>query len=204
MCHDYYTCPIDYTFKCASHNSFTWIDYVFVSKPLLDNLVKVSIIDCGSNMSDHCIMGFKASLCHIVNIPVSINPAVPCVIVHDWSSTNQNMYYANTSLLLLNMYSNLLSCGAINCTNIDCTLDSHICNLESFCCNLVNILSFSSSHCIRQIKTSSQKIPWSNTLQQLKMLSIEVHRKWVINGKPRFGDIWLNKTKCHTEYKKSY
>ena len=35
------------------------------------------------------------------------------------------------------------------------------------------------------------------------MLSIEAHHKWVINGKPRFGDIWLNKTKCHTEYKKA-
>ena len=92
--------------------------------------------------------------------------------------------HANTSLPLLNLYSNLLSCGAINYTNIDCTLDSRICNLESFCCNLVNILSSSSSHCIRQIKTSSQKIPWSNTLQQLKILSIEAHHKWVINGKP--------------------
>ena len=41
-------------------------------------------------MCDHCKLGFKASLSHIVNTPVSINPAVPCVIVHDWSSTNQN------------------------------------------------------------------------------------------------------------------
>ena len=83
LCDDYYTGPIDYTFKCTSLNSFTWIDHIFVSKPLLDNLVKVSVIDCSSNMSDHCILGFKASLSHIVNTPVSINPAVPCVIVHD-------------------------------------------------------------------------------------------------------------------------
>ena len=61
LCYDYYNGRIDYTFKCASHNSFTWIDHIFVSKPLLDNLVKVSVIDCGSNMSDHCILGFKAS-----------------------------------------------------------------------------------------------------------------------------------------------
>ena len=154
-------------------------------------------------MSDHCILGFKASLSHLVNTHVPINPAVPCVIVHDWSLANQNMYYANTSLLLLNLYFNLLSCGAINCTNIDCTLDSHICNIEWFCCNLVNILSSSSSHCICQIKTCTQKVPWSNTLQQLKMLSIEAHHKWVTNGKPRFSDIWFNKTKCRAEYKKA-
>ena len=36
-----------------------------------------------------------------------------------------------------------------------------------------------------------------------KMLSIEAHHKWVINGKPRFDDIWLNKTKCYTENKKA-
>ena len=161
---DYYTGTIDYTFKCVSHNSFTWIDHIFISKPLLENLVKVSVINCGSNLSDHCILGFKASLSHIVNTPLPINPAVSCVIVHDWSSTNQNMYYANTSLPLLNLYSNLLSCGTINCIYTDCTLDSHICNLELFCCNLVNTLSSSSSHCIRQIKFSSQKVPWSNTL----------------------------------------
>ena len=76
LCIDY-TGPIDYTFKCASHNSFTWIDHIFVFKPLLDNLVKVSVTDCSSNMSDHCILGFRASLSHIVNTPVSINPAVP-------------------------------------------------------------------------------------------------------------------------------
>ena len=35
------------------------------------------------------------------------------------------------------------------------------------------------------------------------MLSIEAHHVWVTNGKPRYGDIWLNKTKCHTEYKKA-
>ena len=148
-------------------------------------------------------IGVQSLFFHIVNTPVSTNPAVPCVIVNDWFSTNQNMYHANISLLLLNLNSNLLSCGVINCINIDCTLDSHICNLESFYCNLVNILSSSSSHCIRQIKTSSQKIPRSNTLQQLKTLSIEAHHKWVIDGKPRFGDISLNKNKCHTEYKKA-
>ena len=108
-----------------------------------------------------------------------INPAVPFVIVHDWSPPNQNMYYVNTSLPLLNLYSNLLSCSVTNCTNIDCALDSHICDLESLCCNLVNILSCSSCYCIRQIKTSSQKVPWSNILLQLKMLSIEAHRMWV-------------------------
>ena len=35
------------------------------------------------------------------------------------------------------------------------------------------------------------------------MLSIEAHHKWFINKKPRFDDIWLNKTKCHTKYKKA-
>ena len=123
LCDDYYTGPVEYTFKCASHNSFTCIDHIFVSKPLLDNLVKVSVIDYGSNLSDHCIFRFKASLSYILNTPVPINPAVPCVTVHDWSPTNQNMYYANTSLPQLNLYSNLLPCGAINCTNIDSTLD---------------------------------------------------------------------------------
>ena len=129
-----------------------------MSKPLLDNLVKVSVIDCGSNLSDHCIPRFKASLSHIVNTPVPINPAVPCVIVHDWSPINPNMYFANTNLPLLILYSNLLPCCAINCTNIDCTLDSHICNLEMFSCYLDNILSCPSRHCIRQIKTNSQKV----------------------------------------------
>ena len=99
------------------------------------------------------------------------------------------MYYANTSLNLLNLYSNLLSCGAIDCTNIECALDSHIWGLESFCCNLVNNLLCSSGYYISQIKTSSQKVPWSNTLQQLKMHSIKAHHMWVINGKSCFGDI---------------
>ena len=42
LCDDYYTGPIDYTFTCFNHNSLTWIDHIFVSKPLLDNLVSVS------------------------------------------------------------------------------------------------------------------------------------------------------------------
>ena len=81
-------------------------------------------------MSDHYILEFKASVSHLVNVLVPINLAVSCIIFHDWSPFNQNMYYANTSLPLLNLYFSLLSCGAINCTNIDCTLDSHICDLE--------------------------------------------------------------------------
>ena len=38
LCDDYDTDPIDYTFKCVSHNSFIWIDHIFVPKPSLDNL----------------------------------------------------------------------------------------------------------------------------------------------------------------------
>ena len=44
----------------------------YLCKPLLHNLVKVSVLDCGSNVSDHCILGFKASLSHIVIVPVPI------------------------------------------------------------------------------------------------------------------------------------
>jgi exonuclease III len=55
---DYYSGKIDYTFKCASRNVFTWIDNIFVSKPLLDKMLKVSVVDSGNNLSNHCILGF--------------------------------------------------------------------------------------------------------------------------------------------------
>ena len=106
----------------------------------MDNLAIVSVLDSESNMSDHCILGFKASLSHLVHVPVPINSAVPCIIVHNWSPSNQNMYYANASLPLLNLYFNSFSCDATTCTNIDCALDNHISDFESLCNNLAKFL----------------------------------------------------------------
>ena len=41
-------------------------DHIFVSKSLLDNLAKVPVLNCGNNMSDHCILGFKKNSIHVV------------------------------------------------------------------------------------------------------------------------------------------
>ena len=50
-------------------------------------------------------------------------------------------------------------------------------------------------------KTNNNKVPWNNELQLLKRASVDSHHNWVLNGKPRTGDVWHLKVKNHLEYK---
>ena len=52
-----------------------------LTTPLLNNLAKVLVLNCGSNMSNHCILEFKASLSQLDNVHVPIKFAVPCIIL---------------------------------------------------------------------------------------------------------------------------
>jgi endonuclease/exonuclease/phosphatase family metal-dependent hydrolase len=57
LCDSLYVGQLDYSFRCAARNVFTWIDHIFMSDGLFCNFVNMSIIDDGCNNSDHCIVG---------------------------------------------------------------------------------------------------------------------------------------------------
>ena len=206
ICDQFYSGPVNYTFRCAARNVFSWLDHVFVKTDWLRDMTEVTILDAGDNNSDHCIHGvILPNVCTDTLLPAK-QPESQVTFDqftrYNWCEENCNLYYSHTSNLLLNMHEVLSVSDAIYCTNNMCSDSSHLSAIETFTSDVIRALVQSSRHCV-EIIHKRNKVPWSSELANLKRCSVQAHNEWVVNGKPHSGDIWQCKVAAHSKYKRA-
>ena len=201
-CDSLYEGDLKYTFRCVKRNVFTWIDHIFVTKRLYENIVHVSILDDGSNLSDHCILGICSNInfstVSVTSSKLNVNQAS---FKYVWSDINKNKFYDMSALALLPLFDELIHSDVTNCQDQFCNNTIHKALIDCFVERVSNCLLHCSEHC-RSNVLCSNKVPWSNELQDLKKCSINAHKIWVANGKPHFGDAFDLKQRSHYEYKR--
>ena len=67
--------------------------------------------------------------------------------------------------------------------------------------DVVEALTKAASASVPRVKNGTLKHFWDDDLNELKKLSINSHNLWVEAGKPRSGDIYLNRTRDIFNYK---
>ena len=181
-----------YTYSNNDESGKSLIDFIFVSKNLVNNILFARILDSGINLSDHRPVFCKLFYYDLV-LPV-VSKAVPNVITDKgptssilrWDKGNLSLYYGLSRLNLLNVMGN----ESINATPAElakCVDSTTI--IESMYSQIVDAL-LTSDRIIPRASASLFKFWWNEHLDQLKERALTKFRVWESLGKPRGDAAW--------------
>ena len=189
---------IDSTYtRCnLKQNSFSLLDYVFVSRNLIPYINDVVIMDSGDVLSDHIPVRVSFNLI-IESIDVS-RPYVPSVI--NWKAVDE-VSRKNYETVMDEYLTNITVPRILHGDHV-CDETSHINAIEKYYNDILNCIKVAEQQLPRS-KPSVQKFYWNRDLSKLKNDSIVTHDFWKMNGKPRSGPIFEAKKHAHYKYKLS-
>ena len=171
---------INYTYCHETLNQHSWLDHFIVSKPLYNSLSACLIIDVGDNLSDHMPIS-----CNITTPVYDTLPAgsVPTNRSYNlkWSKADLASYYIKSGKFLQSIVCpvSLLRC------NPSCNCDSHQKIIDMYYTSIVNMLKCASSGSVPRLPFNCLKPFWSDDLDRLKTISIDMHVLWRAIGSPR-------------------
>ena len=175
-------------------NSFSLLDYVFVSQDLCQYVDSVEIINSPLNLSDHfpVIVSFTFDISTLSYKKNSIPPKI------DWKKV--------TGEVRLNYVKTMEQC-LDDCSVPDILHGSHICNdsshigkIECYYMDIMNCIKIADQQLPRFTPTV-RKCYWNEELSRLKNDSIVAHEFWKLNGCPKSGPIYETKKNSHYKYK---
>jgi len=198
---------VDYTYKHKTLGYCSYIDHVFVSENAVADVAVLSVIDDGSNLSDHlpvvCTILCTGRItcktdqlgCESERITAEHN-----YIVH--GSKDVCQLYSCASYKYLSQIPDLdMSCmhSEVTCVDKNCL----VC-IEAMCDSIVNSLHAVADVIKVKDDYSCKKtgIVWSDELKELKQKSIDIHELWKTIGKPRNGVINTERLRVKFQYKK--
>jgi len=173
------------TFKLDTTGAMSAIDHFAVSQSLYDNVHKVKVIECGSNLSDHSPLVMELSL------PVDKKPVSGTYAKKDmyqmnfrWDHGDIIQYYVLTRDLLnaINVPTFLLSSDMSHLSKADI-----LAFVNRFYTDIICALHNASYASIPRKKHSFYKYWWDEELVLLKETAIKSFKLWSALGKPRTG-----------------
>jgi exonuclease III len=190
---------LNYTYIHDGLGHKSWLDHFFVSQNLKSSVSNFVIINNDLNSSDH--------------LPISclldIDITLPCeqiclkkLIYRDrWDKANLSDYYSMTGDLLQSIsVPNILFLFQIdylvNVLHID-----FIHMINTYYNSIVNALQVASSYAVPKIPVNSLKEFWTDDLNRLKEISIDMHKLWRNLGCPMNGNINSARLKAKINYK---
>jgi len=199
-CEDSVDGGIDYTYFQDTLGRYSVIDHMFTDEKLYNSIIKYYVVESGVNFSDHVPIACTFGLLNYVHDDKNSNQhrrekhKASCEVLR-WDKGDLALYYEYTGQLLQSMSVpyHLLSC---KCDVQSCM---HVADINYFYNQLVAVLNCSAMHAIPMIRCDSRKPYWTGELQELKEDSVQAHKAWIAQGKPRQG--WLNKLRLQSKYK---
>ena len=212
-----------YTFSNEKLGRYTTIDFLFVTKNVINCVTDYKTLDGESNHSDH--LGVSLSL----NLPSGsgmfefihngqLLTTNKVDVNHEkndnekrlrWDKANINNYYDLSRDLLYPLHDDIENfCNTLNVewndsSELDDSLnDTSINDRIDFLYNsVVGSLLTAADQTVPRIAPGCLKSWWSSSLTTLKKEAMVAHQLWVNCGKPNSGEIFLNKTKHKLLYK---
>ena len=173
--------------KCVTYcnhslNQSSFIDHVFVSNSIRQDVIAAETHDTGVNFSDHIPV--------IFTFRWALSPRVHHFTASDyakhscwrWDKSDVNYYYDCTARALCNFNVPDIHDCDIGCHHVD-----HIDAINSYYENIVAALNQAASIAIQRVPSHSLKPYWNDELDRLKNDSIFWHNLWDDAGKPSSG-----------------
>ena len=139
-----------------------------------------------------------------INMPVcDASPAGPVPTKRSynlkWSKADLASYYFQSGKFLQSIVClvSLLHC------NPSCNCDSHQTIIDMYYTNIVNMLKCASSGSVPKLPFNCLKPFWSDDLDRLKTISIDMHALWRAIGSPRQGVINAARIIAKLDYKRA-
>ena len=154
-----------YTRCDLKRNSFSLLDYVFVSQNLCQHVDSVEIIDSPLNLSDHLPVAISFAF-DLDTFSFKSNPITPIV---DWKKVTGEVR-SNHALTIEQL---LDDCNVPNILHGEhsCNDSSHICEIEKYYNDVLNCIRIADQQLPRFTPTT-RKCYWNEQLSQLKMTQL--------------------------------
>ena len=175
-------------------NSYSLLDYVFVSESLVPYVTSVNILDSVSNLSDHLPVAVDLSLDIVTFKPENVT--LPMLI--DWKSIDdetRSRYESVMDECLNNLNIPNFLHGPQSCND-----SSHIIAIERYYSDLIECIKTADLQ-LPRCKPTMRKCYWNEQLSSLKNDSIVAYDYWKINNCPKSGPIFEMKKNAHYRYK---
>ena len=171
-----------YTYIHESLNQQKWNDHFLISSSLISSTTDLQILDVGDNPSDHLPISMKFSIESPSESPrADISSKTPSLKWEKCSNIQKNAYNERLSDILSQSPNISAECNRTHCENRDC-IQWIQCEYD----NITNIITRADKVLPRH-KPGVQKHWWNDELTRLRSKSIDIHRIWQSEGKPRSG-----------------
>ena len=156
------------------------------------------ILDVGDNPSDHLPIKLEI-LCNIST--ESENPKQPVKkpsLKWEKCSEEQKSSFSNRLDELLHLHPSVMThCDVVHCQRENCAI-----SIQNEYDSLVSIIS-QADKVLPRHKPGVQKNWWTDELTALRNQSVEIHRIWQLEGKPRSGPTNSERCRVRAAYKKA-
>ena len=192
-----------YTRCCESNNSYSLLDYVFISRTLRDRVKNCHIYYDGGNPSDHFPVHLELEVvpqCAGTGTGNGSNLESTYSSIN-WSTVNKDdllVYESVMEELLdsLQVPSNLLHGDRY------CTHEHHLIDCENYFESLIEIVAIADSYIPRKSPNGKRgKGFWNESLTHLKNDSVECYNRWNECGRPSSGPLFDRKKDSHYRFK---
>ena len=185
---------LSYTRCNLKQQSFTLLDYFFISKELEQFVEKVDILNCIGNLSDH--LPVELSLSVDVERNEISKARLPDLI--DWNNVKgdiQKNYESVMDDCLSNIYVPDILHGHHTCND-----PMHLARIEQYYCQIIDCIKTADLQ-LPRCKPTVRKSYWDSHLSLLKHNSIVVYNYWKLLNCPKSGLAFEAKKDAHYKYK---
>ena len=186
----------NYTYIHDSLNQKKWNDHFLVSSSIAPSTDSHSILDVGDNTSDHLPIMFRLSTRLSTEPPRTAPKTKPPSLKWEKCSKEEKAAYANQLLMLIQQHPSVATtCNTAHCKNSNC-----VSSIQAEYDNLTRIIK-EADKVLPRHKPGVQKHWWTDELTHLRTKSIDIHRMWLDEGKPRFGPTNDERLRIRAAYK---
>ncbi len=210
---------IKYTFSNEKRSAYSIIDFICVSKSVINDVFEYDTVDSASNFSDHLAVKMcctlPASTDYYKFITTGCLTDVPVIDKSKdsqkdslrWDHCDTDLYYACSGNVLYPLYNEIVYWYDyyVNNSSFSYKSDCNFSNCEQFIDDIykrtVRALNDTARACVPRMKPGVLKHWWNSSLTELKKLSMASFELWAAAGKPKFGPIYLSKNSDKLKYK---
>ena len=198
VCCDDFVSNNNYTYIHNSLDQRKWNDHFLISSSIAPSTNGHLILDTGDNTSDHLPILFQLNG-SFAPAPSTQGPCQkPPSLKWDKCTHEQKATYTNQLAALLNQNpSTITHCNIAHCKNQYCLKSIQ----DEYDC-IISVLT-EADKILPQHKPGVQKHWWSEELTCLRNQSIDIHRIWQAEGKPRCGPTNCERLRIRAVYRKA-
>ena len=188
------------TYRHATLNSNSTIDYIFVSDTLGKHILSAQVVDSGVNFSDHIPVIVTLSGCVFDGKRGMAGGMKSCSIQRDkmlrWDKADMSIYYERSGVYLMPIFDELCKINELP------ILGNYSSLINGIYGKIINAL-FCSDKVIPRANTTFYKYWWNDELETLKNKSIDQFKLWTEAGKPVTGFTYQEMMDAKIEYKRA-